>query len=388
MSVRSVALLLLAAALAGCAGDGAWHRIERARVERTVEATGQLVSADRVVLMPPVVKNTWNFTIAFMAPEGNQVPAGMPVLGFDDKQIADQLQLRRGELEEKRKEGERTALTHAQQGKDDELELARLSSEAERARRKAEQPADGIAGLEYRKLQIDDARAARVLALFQRRMAQAAQARQLERDLIESEVQRLSLETARLETELARLKIAAPRAGLVIHGSDWQGNKLSVGQQVWLGQEVMEIPDLARMRAKVQIPEREAARVALDQTVRIRLEAARDRVFSGRVVSLGDVFRRKSETQPAVVFDAEIEIEAPDPELMRPGMAVTAEIVTAVDEAALRIPRRAVGMRDGQPVALRRGLLGEESVPLVLAAQVGDSFVLESGLDEGDEVRL
>ena len=71
-----LAPVLLVLALAGCAGDGNWHRIERARVERSIEATGQLVSADRVVLMPPVVKNTWNFTIAFMAPEGSQVQAG------------------------------------------------------------------------------------------------------------------------------------------------------------------------------------------------------------------------------------------------------------------------------------------------------------------------
>lgn len=375
-------------ALTACSGGADWHRVERARVEYSVEATGQLVSSDTAVLMPPVVKNTWNFTIAFMAPEGSVVAAGMPVLGFDDKQVADQLQQRRGELEEKRREAERATLTHAQTAQDDALELARLASESERATRKAEQPADAVAGLEYRKLQIDAQRAQRVLELYRLRMAQSARARALERELLESELQRLGLEVQRLEAELARFRVAAPRAGMVIHRNNWEGNKLIVGQQVWLGQEVMEIPDLGRMRARVQIPEREAARVRLGQVARIRLEAARDRVFSGRIVSLGDVFRQKSETQPAVVFDAEIEIDAPDPGLMRPGMAATAEIVIGVDASVLRLPRRAVSMRDGQPVATRRGLLGEATVPLVLSAQAGEWFVIESGLVEGDEVRL
>jgi HlyD family secretion protein len=385
---RRLPALLAFGLLAGCASNADWHRIDRARVERTAEATGQLVSADTAVLMPPVVKNVWNLTIAFMAPEGSQVQPGMPVLGFNEKQRVDQLQLRRGELDEKRKDAERTALTGAQRARDDELELARLESEAERARRKAEQPAEGLASLEYRKLQIDRDSADAALELFRRKLALATRARGLERELLQSEIQRLDLEVQRLEAEIARLKIAAPRAGLVIHREDWNRNKLAVGQQVWLGQEIMEIPDLTRMRARVQVPEREAAHVAVGQTVRITLEAARNRVFTGRVVDLGQVFRSKSRNQPAVVFDAEIEIDDVDAELMRPGMAVTAQIVTRVDEGALRIPRRAVSLQQGRPVAWRRGLLGEEAVELRLAAQVGDWFVVETGLAEGDRVRL
>jgi len=380
--------LMTTVVLVGCSDDGQWHRLERSRVEHTVEATGQLVSADTVILMPPVVKNTWNFTIAFMAPEGSQAMPGMPVLAFDDKQQRDLLQNRRGELEEKRREAERTTLTAAQRAKDDELELARLQSDAERARRKAEQPAEGLASLEYRKLQLDRERADASLSLLQRKLVLGERARRLEGELLQSEIQRLSLEVQRLEGEIERLKIPAPRAGLVIHRTDWENNKLSVGQQVWLGQEVMEIPDLGRMRARVQVPEREAASIAVGQPVRISLEAARNRVFAGRVASLGRVFRSKSSSQPAVVFDTEIEILDPDPELMRPGMAVTAQIVTRIDEAALRLPRRAVSMQDGQPVALRQGLLGEERVALRLAAQVGEWFMVESGLDEGDRVRL
>lgn len=385
---RVVLLCLALTCLVGCEDGSEWHRIDRATVERTVEATGQLVSADSVVLMPPVVKNVWNFTINFMAPEGSQAAPGMPVLGFDDKQLVDQLQQRRGELDEKRKEAERTALANAQKAKDDELELARLESEAERAQRKAEQPQEGLASLEYRKLQIDRDRALQSLELSRQKLALATRARRMERDLLASEIERLGLEVQRLEGEIGRLRITAPRAGLVVHREDWEGNKLSVGQQIWLGQEIMEIPDLSRMLARVQVPEREAAQVKLDQEVRITLEAARNRVFSGRIASLARVFRSKSENQPAVVFDAEIEILDPDPELMRPGMAVTAQIVTRIDEQALRIPRRAVGMRDGKPVAERRSLTGSESVTLTLSSESGDWFVIEDGLAEGDRVRL
>ncbi len=379
-----IVILLLAA----CGSDGQWHQIDRARIERSVEATGQLVSADSVVLMPPVVKNVWNFTINFMAPEGSQAMPGMPVLGFDDKQLADQLQLRRGELEEKRKEAESTALVNAQKAKDDELELARLASEAERALRRAEQPQEGLASIEYRKLQIDRERAQASLELSRRKLQLATRARAMERDLLDSEIERLGLEVQRLESEIGRLRITAPRAGLVVHREDWQNNKLSVGQQVWLGQEIMEIPDLSRMLAKVQVAEREAAHVRVGQEVRITLEAARNRVFAGRIASLARVFRSKSANQPAVVFDADIEILDPDPDLMRPGMAVTAQIITGVDENALRIPRRAVGMRDGKPVAQRRSLAGSNDVALTLSTQVGEWFVIEDGLAEGDWVRL
>jgi hypothetical protein len=45
------------------------------------------------------------------------------------------------------------------------------------------------------------------------------------------------------------------------------------------------------------------------------------------------VVRTKSRNQPARVFDAVVELDNADPELMRPGMSVTAEIETRAEAA-------------------------------------------------------
>ena len=80
------------------------------------------------------------------------------------------------------------------------------------------------------------------------------------------------------------------------------------------------------MEVYLEIPERESALVAVGQEVHFYLDAVPDRQFKGRIVELASVIHSKSINQPARVFDATVSLLKPDPELMRPGMSVSAEI--------------------------------------------------------------
>jgi HlyD family secretion protein len=102
---------------------------------------------------------------------------------------------------------------------------------------------------------------------------------------------------------------------------------MTVGDNVWGGRRVIEFPDLSQLEAQVEIPERDSARVAVGQKVRFTMDAAPDKEFVGEIVSLASVIHTRSTNQPDKVFDATVKLVNPDPELMRPGMNINAEIV-------------------------------------------------------------
>jgi multidrug efflux pump subunit AcrA (membrane-fusion protein) len=71
---------------------------------------------------------------------------------------------------------------------------------------------------------------------------------------------------------------------------------------------------------------------------------------------------------------------------MRPGMSVRVEVIRRAWERALTVPRRAVLRRDKGTFVARAG--GGEPVAVGIAACTPTDCVIESGLSEGDHVRL
>ena len=122
------------------------------------------------------------------------------------------------------------------------------------------------------------------------------------------------------------MTVKASGSGVVIHTVDRRNNKHEVGDNVWMGRRVLELPDLSRLQVHLQIPERESARISVGQKVRFVLDAVPDQQFYGEIIELASVIHTKSSNQPARVFDATISMNNPDKSIMRPGMSVSAEI--------------------------------------------------------------
>jgi HlyD family secretion protein len=387
--MRYALVLSLGLALAACSGgDGRWIEVTPGDVPVTVRLTGSLESANTARLSPPPVSNVWNYTIARLVPEGTQVRAGMPVVSFDASQLREQLQTAEAQLNEKRQELAQRRQQSAQIGEERTLETARRSMEAERALRKAEQPEELVAGIEYRKLVIDreltayrDRRQAERVALTAAVNANAEAA-------LAAEVERLELDVNRIRGEIERMSLRAPRDGVMIVHSDWSGEKFSQNSRVWAGQTVGEIPDLTQMVARVQVAERQAGELRVGQPARVQLDADPDRVFRGEVVRINPALRQRSRESAAMVVDAEIAILDPDPEFMRPGMSLKAEVTTATLAGALRVPVRAVEIAgDGAFVRVRGGFR-EQRRGVRLGARVGEEFIVEQGLVAGERVWL
>jgi len=136
------------------------------------------------------------------------------------------------------------------------------------------------------------------------------------------------------------------------------------------------------------IPEVEARRVKLGQVLKIRLDANPDRLFTGKIIELGAVFRNKNQDIPLVIFDAVASIDEADTELMRPGMTAKISIDIANDEEQLLLSLDAVHYDAGQAYVLTPGLFGESKQRVTLGAIGKELVSITSGLDAGQEVLL
>ena len=79
--------------------QGEWVKVTRGDLATGVDVTGALASADARSFGPPQINNVWNFKVSMMAPEGSEVKAGDPILGFDVSELQKRLDENTAETE-------------------------------------------------------------------------------------------------------------------------------------------------------------------------------------------------------------------------------------------------------------------------------------------------
>lgn len=361
-------------------------KVVKAPLDIKVHATGQLQSAASFFVGCPSVERVWQYTISFMAPEGKAVQEGDMILGFDAREIMQRLQVKQSDLDTAVKELQRMRLQEQQTKESLALQYEQEKVNRQKAVRKADYPEGLIAPMDLQKRKMELELADLQEKLAGRRLANQISGMASRIQVQESKVRLLTSQVERLGLDVQKMNVVAPKAGLVVYTPNWDGKKKSVGDSVWMGDTVLELPDLGRMQMKAVILEVQAGRVQAGQPAEVRLDSNPDRVYKGRVMSLGRVFRVKSDSQPAIVFDAVIDLSESDPGLMRPGMAAGVNITVSSKGDVLQIPDVAVVYREHGAAVWKKGLLSQELIPVTLGARSAGMVEIVSGLAENDSV--
>lgn len=293
-----------------------------------IGVTGEVQSATSRNFGAPSVHKIWQYTIAYMAPDGQMIKKGEEVLRFDTEELNTRVREKSNTLNEKEKELQKQKILAREQLAELRLLAEQARSDAEKAALKADIPVNLLASRDFREYQLLLQQARLTLALRQAEVEKEALVLATEAKILEREIDVLKAEIEELRGSVGAMSVLAPTHGVVIHSLDRHGNKMAVGDNVWGGRRVVEFPDLSRLELRLEIPERDSAQVSIGQSVVFMMDAVPDQVFHGEVTELASVVHTKSINQPARVFDATVALLDPDPELMRPGMSVSAEIET------------------------------------------------------------
>lgn len=176
------------------------------------------------------------------------------------------------------------------------------------------------------------------------------------------------VEAARANMELAEIK--APFSGTIT------AVEIKRGDQVSAGSVAFGLADLSPLLVDIQLSEIDINQVELGQSVELVFDAIPSRTYEGSVVEIGLV---GNTVQGVVNFPVTVELSDPD-DAVRPGMTAAVNIIVEQIENVLRVPNRAVRLRNGDRVVY----LLEASSPVPVAVELGASSELYSEVLSGD----
>ena len=293
----------------------------------SVRAEGEIIARQSAAITPPAIDDLWMMNITQLSADGATVKKGEVVASFDGGELATKLTGKQSLLKEKQSLRAQLLIELDERERSEHLATDEARANLDKAQRKASQPKDLVAGIEYKKLLIGLRQSQRRMLLVQRREQLAAEQRVQERRLTQSDVDQLQAEVGLLQSSIAALNVLAPRAGVMLHNTNQDGQKFDVGSQAWRGQSIAQIPDLGTLAVRADLPERDLMRIVPGAAVSIRLEGGLGATLRGSVIDFGHTVRSKSRVQPIPVVEVLIALEAGSARL-RPGQPVRVEIAT------------------------------------------------------------
>lgn len=293
-----------------------------------VRAEGEIIARQSAAIAPPAIDDLWMMNITLLSADGAMVKKGEVVASFDGGELATKLTGKQSLLKEKQSQRAQLLIELDERERTEHLATDEARANLDKAQRKASQPKAMVAGIEYKKQLISLQQSQRRMLLVQRREQLAAEQRVQERRLTQSDVDQLQAEVGLLQSSIAALNVLAPRAGMMLHNTNSDGQKFDVGSQAWRGQSIAQIPDMGTLAVRADLPERDLTRVAPGAAVRIRLEGGLGATLRGSVIEIGHAVHSKSRVKPVPVVDVLIALEAGTARL-RPGQPVRVEIATA-----------------------------------------------------------
>jgi len=353
---------------------------------RRVWADGNLEAAEATTLgPPPMVREPMR--IAWLATDGTAVAAGDVVIRFDPTDMEEQL--RQGRNDEATAESRIEQTSVRQEGAARNLERdARMAAvELDYAREFHSRDEQIFSRIEIVESEIDQALATERKAFAETELAIRGDLARVELELLALERRKAELQIDRAAKNLQQLEVRAPHAGIFTLKETW-GRIPEVGQVVWGGNAVAEIPRLDEMQAKVYVLEADAGGLAPGIPARVWLDAHPDRVQDATVASVDALAQPRNRRVPVQYFAVVLALPETDPGSMKPGQRVQATLVLDEREDALTVPRQAVFEHEGETVVWVRRGEGFEPVPVELGPSGLGLQVIESGLEAGARVAL
>jgi len=203
-----------------------------------------------------------------------------------------------------------------------------------------------------------------------------------------------------IKAEIDKCVIKAEKDGLVVYFVSQQArrgigqlqNIVAEGEQVFLGQKLMQMPDLNNMIVKTNIHETLVSKVKPGQEVRVRPHSFAGKELKGKVKSKATVAAQQDFFSGDVkVYETIVQLEGSLPDL-KPGMSAEVMIYTDIRaKDVLTVPVQAIVRVPGKQMKFKvfvKTNAGIEEKEVEVGINDEKKVEIKSGLSEGDEVVL
>jgi len=353
-----------------------------------IACRGELVAEKSKQITAPV--NVPNLQIVWMVEPGNSVKPGDPVVRFDTSGAQQQLQDRIAILKQIQAALDQSIAAERITIEQDKLDQYTLEQVVARARLEASkgevvsaiQAESNMIDLRIalERLKVEAAAIALHAASSKSRIASLTSQRDKAKDEVEVVRQRIE-----------KMEVRSPATGIVsfmINNSQGSLNAkpFKVGDNVWPGSAIAEIPDLATLRLKGKTEEIDRGRMKVGQDVRILLDPFPEKPFRGKLELISPLTEQSFDWPASRNFRAYASLGQEDARL-RPAMNGRMDVIVDRIQNAISVPAKAVFARDGRPVVLVPGKDGLKPVKVDVIARNPDEVAIK-GIEAGTEVAL
>ena len=315
-----------------------------------IRCRGELRASRSVEIYVPMVPQP---RIAWLAAAGEAIKAGETIVKFDSSSSEQQLQQKDAALRQAQATLDQAvaqARITAEQDKSDladaqfALEKAKLQVSLSEIKSKiAGEEAKVDLGIAEQKLKVEQATVDLHAASDRSKIASLTRVR----DQAQSDV-------SLMKSRIAQMEIKAPLAGFLIfepnYSNGWMNAKpFKVGDNVWPGGVLAEMPDLATLEMDAKVEETDRGRIGMDQDVRVRIDSLPELTMPGKIGHISLLAELSFEWPPTKSFHAYAAIPKPDSRL-RPGMNGGIDIIINRIPNAISIPAKALFTHAGKPV--------------------------------------
>lgn len=360
--------------------------VRREAFERWVPADGELEAADSTPLqVPGTVRRP--LRIAWLAPEGTYLQPGEVAVRFDPSELEKTVADKRAELASNLLEAKqrKTEMEARLESLDEDAEMARR--ELEHAQQFASKDPTIFSRVEIIESQIDQDLAAE-------RLENARLERRREEEVAGTDLEILAINRRRIEGDLesalealASLELESPKAGHLLYHRR-RGQPPEVGNTVFPGQMVGEIPHDGAMEVEAFVLEADAGGLEPGRQARVYPEARPGTVLEATVKRVDSVAKPRFRASPVQYFAVTLALDEADSDGLKPGLGARVEILLDDIADALTVPRQAIFNREDGPVVLRQSRGGFEEVPVRVRATGRGRVVIDGPVEAGERVAL
>ncbi len=385
----------------GAAGFAAW-RMRKAQAAESlptaparkgdflviVRCRGELKARRSVQVTAPV--NVPELRIVWLAASGTMVKENESIIKFDPSSVKQQLKEKEAALKQAQAALDQAIAQGRLAGEQDKLELADARYRTERAKLEVSK-AEIVSALQAEESKIE-------LGLAEQKMGLEQAKGKLNDTSNEAKV--ASLRRARdkakdelelTEYRLSQMELEAPITGLINYlpnnSQGWINAKpFKVGDQVWPGAAVAEVPDLETLEMEGKVEEIDRGKIAVEQQVRIRIDALPETTFPAKLEQLSPMTVMGWDWPPTRTFRGFAKLEKIDPRL-RPGMNGAMDVVVNKIPNAISVPVKALFTLGGRPVVYVAEKDGYRSVQVDVLARNPDEAAVQ-GIPGGVNLAL
>jgi HlyD family secretion protein len=352
-----------------------------------VDATGTLrASSVRNFSAPPPFGEYWQFQIVSIAPEGGNVKAGDSLINFDAQKVREDLQRFQSELDQANKELEKMKVTIDLERQELSSKLAAAENKFEKLKLKQGAGSETQASNEIEKDNLAVEQARREVEALKERIDWHKKASDASYNIIGTRKARAENRVNTIQKGMEGFQAKSDREGVVVYKVKWNGERFRVGETVWSGMPVIEIPELSTILAEALVPEVDIGKVKIGQHAEVSIDAFPGRSFPGTVKSIGTLVRPKAWDIPNKVLDVQIALDQLDVTVMRPAMSIRLKIETNSVAECLAVPLKAVLTTAEGAVVKVKSDTGWRIQKVKLGDSNGTDIVVSEGLTEGDRV--